>query len=784
MGELILGIVNKQRLGRLVLQTGEESQMRRCIVLLLLAAVVAVPSLAFADAQTINFRCVMQYCNDQFMLLANEPFYNPETADWTFVGGRGILDVDEFGLMSLILANPAAPHHEAIHTAFTYNATTARYAIGGATPTATGTIIALTTSPETSGPTARQPIPGTSPVEYYGVDALMGCYLTMGEWGTYDETMCAFRSSPIGGSLVVWPKNYWHVPSDKPAHWDPKPGLQEELRLNYDFTCASWLGMCDDADGDGVSNCLEYWAADPFAYNNAIIWQANPAEAVTWAVWPCMDENNSSMLFRYNTANDRVYIASAGEMTYDEAVAHPGVRWGFGPKIQVRLAEIRSAAENAYVQAAANQSTAWIGCTDHGHDTGDTAGPVNKAHWHWLSTPEVMPMIYQNWDSGEPNGVNGGEDYGEIKDDGKWNDCNKGSVEDPRMSVAVWESIGTYADTTGENEAPDAFEDLNGDLAPDGLSLPWPDADFEADVLSGDMPLEVQFTDLSTGNGETITAWAWDFDNNGTVDSTVQHPTHIYMAADPSSTYTVKLTVTTVNDSPDVRTDTMTKANYIGPVIYVCSWGWQMENQAEVVAANPASVNAALVLALGGADAWIEWDLDGDSLPDAAQIALLAYVACTSWHPLSLPVYSALDANDVLWREQFEGNTVLLDNAEFFTGMVGLSVDMQDALGTILVADLSGYAIYGLPSKVEAPFSAGGDFDGDDLTNLEEWDAVVAYLGSGASSEALTDMFIDAATDPGNFGPYNPDLPVAGIVGLGLLVGSMLAGAALAFRKK
>jgi PKD repeat protein len=48
--------------------------------------------------------------------------------------------------------------------------------------------------------------------------------------------------------------------------------------------------------------------------------------------------------------------------------------------------------------------------------------------------------------------------------------------------------------------------------------------------------LSVAFTDLSTGSP---TAWQWDFENDGIVDSTLQNPTWIY--ATPG-TYSVKLT--------------------------------------------------------------------------------------------------------------------------------------------------------------------------------------------------------------------------------------------------
>lgn len=49
------------------------------------------------------------------------------------------------------------------------------------------------------------------------------------------------------------------------------------------------------------------------------------------------------------------------------------------------------------------------------------------------------------------------------------------------------------------------------------------------------------FTDLSTVNGSSISSWAWDFDNNGTVDNTTQNPNYTYAGA---GNYTAQLTVT------------------------------------------------------------------------------------------------------------------------------------------------------------------------------------------------------------------------------------------------
>ena len=63
-------------------------------------------------------------------------------------------------------------------------------------------------------------------------------------------------------------------------------------------------------------------------------------------------------------------------------------------------------------------------------------------------------------------------------------------------------------------------------------------ANFEAEPTSGQVPLTVQFTDLSSG--ENIESWEWDFDNDGTVDSYEQNPEYTYQ---DTGSYTVKLTI-------------------------------------------------------------------------------------------------------------------------------------------------------------------------------------------------------------------------------------------------
>ncbi len=80
-----------------------------------------------------------------------------------------------------------------------------------------------------------------------------------------------------------------------------------------------------------------------------------------------------------------------------------------------------------------------------------------------------------------------------------------------------------------------------------------PIAGFIADPLFGTAPLEVQFTDQSTG--AIPLSYAWDFNNDGSVDSTLQNPK---ITLTDIGTYNVNLTVTNA-----VGTDEVVKNNYI-----------------------------------------------------------------------------------------------------------------------------------------------------------------------------------------------------------------------------
>jgi PKD repeat protein len=97
-----------------------------------------------------------------------------------------------------------------------------------------------------------------------------------------------------------------------------------------------------------------------------------------------------------------------------------------------------------------------------------------------------------------------------------------------------------------------------------------PAADFTGTPLSGYAPLMITFSDRSAGS---VTSWAWDFNNDGIADSTIQNPIYNYATA---GTYSVRLTVTgsggtnsilktnyiTVNDIPSQNVTIISPLNY------------------------------------------------------------------------------------------------------------------------------------------------------------------------------------------------------------------------------
>ncbi|HBL24125.1 MAG TPA: hypothetical protein DDZ40_08415, partial [Deltaproteobacteria bacterium] len=113
---------------------------------------------------------------------------------------------------------------------------------------------------------------------------------------------------------------------------------------------------------------------------------------------------------------------------------------------------------------------------------------------------------------------------------------------DQLQNEGTWNNLGSYSFTGGttyditvtSQAAPTSTcADAVGFVA---TSATTPVADFIADVVEGDAPLKVAFSDRSQGS---VDSWLWDFGDGAT--STSKNPAHTYST---SGYYTVSLTVT------------------------------------------------------------------------------------------------------------------------------------------------------------------------------------------------------------------------------------------------
>jgi len=126
-----------------------------------------------------------------------------------------------------------------------------------------------------------------------------------------------------------------------------------------------------------------------------------------------------------------------------------------------------------------------------------------------------------------------------------WNFGDGGTASEQHPEH-IYQTPGEYTVTlTVKNEFGDSTEVREKYIRV--LEKPVPlKAAFMGEPTSGMAPLNVKFTDLSTGNP---TAWMWNFGDGGT--ATEQHPNHVY--TEPG-VYTVYLTVTRGEDrSTEIR---------------------------------------------------------------------------------------------------------------------------------------------------------------------------------------------------------------------------------------
>jgi PKD repeat protein len=214
---------------------------------------------------------------------------------------------------------------------------------------------------------------------------------------------------------------------------------------------------------------------------------------------------------------------------------------------------------------------------------------------------------------------------------------------------------------------------------------PAPVANFSGTPLTGTAPLQVAFTDLSTN---TPTSWAWDFQNDGTVDSTSKNPTFTYSSA---GSYDVSLTVAnaggshtkTVGDYVVVSTGaaapvaqfSATPTDGIAPLQVTftdhstnapTAWAWDFQNDGTTDStvqnpiftyATPGSYDVRLTVSnTGGSDSQVIADFIVVGAPPPAPVADFSATPTSGAAPLAVVFTDASSNAPTSWAWDFQND--------------------------------------------------------------------------------------------------------------------------------
>ncbi len=101
-------------------------------------------------------------------------------------------------------------------------------------------------------------------------------------------------------------------------------------------------------------------------------------------------------------------------------------------------------------------------------------------------------------------------------------------------------------------------------VLPEGAPL----ANFSFDIVTAHAPVVVTFSDM-TPEAFEITTWEWDFDNDGTIDSSEQNPSYEYSE---SGDYEIKLTVSDGNLESSYIKNLKVQENSVFVELFTGTW--------------------------------------------------------------------------------------------------------------------------------------------------------------------------------------------------------------------
>jgi PKD repeat protein len=160
----------------------------------------------------------------------------------------------------------------------------------------------------------------------------------------------------------------------------------------------------------------------------------------------------------------------------------------------------------------------------------------------------------------------------------EWDVDNNGIYDYSSTGSAQIHTYITQGSYTVRLRVTDDFGETDTATTTAEIADSFPTADFTGFPIDGKAPLEVDFTNTSTGYDQPL-SYAWDFENDGVTDSTVENPIHVF---DTLGTYSVRLTVTDLDGS----TDTLIRTGYITvrPLLTI------IRNGSGTVTSSPAGI--------------------------------------------------------------------------------------------------------------------------------------------------------------------------------------------------
>lgn len=396
-------------------------------------------------------------------------------------------------------------------------------------------------------------------------------------------------------------------------------------RASFDESAGAICGVCGDADGDGVLNLHEGLAAASPAAFVAAAQDPGTTDAGADTLGGCVfkfdaDPGPGARHWYYNPGNGNIYFVGSAL----QGNLLPSQFADFAANFTINglpipdghMLKIDDADENAFLAGLKPSGSYWTGGSDAATE-GQWRWHDGTQFWQGAVGGSAVGDAYTNWNSGEPNN-SGEEDYLEFQmGSGGWNDDGVDAQE------VIIEFEGDYVDSNSDG-IPDGWTDNNGDGLPDGFTIS------DVIITPANPTVKAGLTIQLTANSSPgDTEWAWSSNNTSvaTVQATGKTVTVTGVAP---GTATISVEVTASTEGKELGSTGQVVVTVIPPEWFdLCEFDNVFAGQ-------------LTTLASFGLD---DEDLEGDGVPDAWQVQLLAYALCKGGSGVPAEATAAFDAN-------------------------------------------------------------------------------------------------------------------------------------------